>query len=564
MTARGETGGALRFIPSISWLKAYQRAWLRPDLLAGLSAAAVVLPKALAYAAIAGLPVQVGLYTAFIPPIVYAFLGTSRPLSVSTTTTIAILSATALGGLVPSGDHAQLLVASATLAVLVGAVLMVASFARLGFVPNFISDPVLTGFKSGIGLVIVVDQLPKLLGVHIEKVGFFRNVWRIIEHVPETSLPTLAVAASVLVLIFLMEHFVPRAPVPLIVVALAILATWLLGLEAHGVSTVGTVAGGLPSLTLPRLEWVEELWPSAVGIALMSFTESIAAARAFGTPEEPRPTPNQELLALGAANAAGGLIGAMPAGGGTSQTAVNRKAGAKTQLAEVVTGLTALAALLVLARFIGMMPQAALAAVVVAYSVELIKPAEFRKILKVRRTEFSWALVALVGVAVLGTLKGIVAAVIASLVSLAQQAVAPPVYRLARKRGTNVFRAVTEEHPDDESWPGLLLLRVEGRVFFANAERIGDQIWPMVHEFEPKVVVIDMSAVIDLEYTALRMLDEAEQKAKEDGVELWLAALNPEVLATVRRSPLGERLRDERLFFNLEAAVERFRERTAT
>jgi high affinity sulfate transporter 1 len=528
---------------------------VRADILAGLTAAAVVVPKAMAYATIVGLPVQVGLYTAIVPMAVYAVLGTSRPLSVSTTTTIAILSAAALDQVAPNGSPGELVPAAATLALLVGVLMMLASAIRLGFVANFISEPVLTGFKSGIGLVIVVDQIPKLLGIHITKAGFFRDLLASVQALPASSMTTILLAVLILVLIFGLEHFVPYAPAPLVAIALAIVAAALFDLSHHGVALIGTVPGGLPSLVRPPLELASVLWPAATGIALMSFTESIAAARAFAVPGEPRPVPNRELLALGAANLVGGLFGAMPGGGGTTQTAVNRKAGARTQLAALVTAAAALATLLVLAPLIGLMPQAALAAVVVAYSIDLIQPAEFADIRRVRRIEFRWAVIAFIGVVLLGTLQGIVVAVIASLLNLAQQAYDPPVYVVGRKRGTDVFRPRSREHPDDESWPGLLILRVEGRAFFLNAQRIGDKISHLVADTKPDVVVLDGRALIDIEYTALKMLTEGEEKLRTQGVTLWLASLNPAVLHVVQHSPLGETLGRARMFFNLQSAV---------
>jgi len=552
-----------RLVPSIAWLRQYPKDWLRPDLTAGLTAAAVVIPKAMAYATIAGLPLQVGLYTAFVPMVVYALLGTSRPLSVSTTTTIAILAAAELGRVVPGGDAGALIAAGATLAMLVGALLVLASALRLGFVANFISEPVLTGFKSGIGLVIVVDQLPKMLGIHIEKAGFFRDLLQVAQELPHTSIATLVLAVLLLVLIFGFERFAPRAPAPLIAVAVAIAASGLLGLNDAGVATVGSIPGGLPTLVWPRLDLVVEMWPAAAGIALMSFTETIAAARAFGAPGEPLPEPNQELLAVGLGNIAGGFLGAMPAGGGTTQTAVNRKSGARTQVAELVTAAAALATLLLLAPVIALMPQAALAAVVVAYSLDLIKPAEFADIRRVRRIEFRWAVIAFAGVVLLGTLKGILVAVIASLLALAQQAYNPPVYAMGRKRGTQVFRALSNEHPDDETWPGLLILRTEGRLFFANAQRVADKMRPLIEQAKPTVVVLDCSAVIDIEYTAVKMLIEGEEKLRREGIAIWLAALNPEALAVVQRSKLGETLGRERMLFNLETAVVRFEQISA-
>ena len=537
--------------------------WLKADVIAGLTVAAVVIPKAMAYATIAGLPVQIGLYTALVPMVVYAFIGTSRPLSVSTTTTIAILSAAALGEAVPGGAPGELIAAAATLAVMVGVLLAAAGALKLGFVANFISDPVLAGFKTGIGFVIVVDQLPKLLGIHIHKAGFFRDLYAIVTALPETSLITLGVTVGLFAFIVAMERFLPKAPTPLLAVAVGIAASAAFGLSALGITLIGEVPSGLPLPVMPVLGLGEALWPAAVGIALMSFTETIAAGRAFARADEPRLTPNRELFALGAANAVGGLFGAMPAGGGTSQTAVARRAGARSQLAGLVCAGATFATLLFLAPVIGYMPQAVLAAVVVAYSLELIQPREFMAIRAVRVYEFRWALVAAIGVMVLGTLKGILVAVILSLLSLAQQAYAPPVYTLARKRGTQAFRKASAAHPDDESWPGLALIRFEGRAFFLNAQTLADRIGAIINETKPRVVVIDLSAVFDIEYTALKMLDEGERKRAAEGVELWLAALNPSVREMVERSELGQRLGRERMFLSVEDAVEAFAARRA-
>lgn len=526
--------------------------------MAGLVAAAVVIPKAMAFATIAGLPVQVGLYTAFVPMVIYALLGTSRPLSVSTTTTISILTAAELAKVVPNGGPTELIIAGATLAVLVGGMLVLASLLRLGFVANFISDPVLAGFKAGIGLVIVVDQIPKLLGIHIVKTGFFRDIISIFQHLSQTSKIVLALSLAMILLMVVLEHFMPHAPAPLIAVALGIAASGVLGLTHYGVSLVGSIPRGLPHWTWPNLRWFAEMWSGAVGIALMSFTESIAAARAFAGPGKPRPLPNQELLALGAANVAGGLFSSMPAGGGATQTAVNSSAGARTQAAELVTAAVALATLLLLAPLIALMPNATLAAVVVVYSITLIKPAEFREISRIRKTEFYWAIIAVAGVAVLGTLRGILVAVIASLLALAQQAYSPPVYIISRKRGTQVFRKLSSQHPDDETWPGLLMLRVEGRVFFANAQRVGDKMWQFIEQAKPSTIVLDCSSIIDIEYTALKALGEAEEKLRRGGISLWVAALNPSVLAAVSRSRIGQTMGRERMFFNVQAAVQRY------
>jgi MFS superfamily sulfate permease-like transporter len=250
----------------------------------------------------------------------------------------------------------------------------------------------------------------------------------------------------------------------------------------------------------------------------------------------------------------------MPAGGGTTQTAVNRSAGARSQVAELVTAAAALATLLVLAPLIAPLPQAALGAVVIAYSLPLIRPAEFATIRRVRRIEFRWALLACVGVVALGTLQGIMIAVLVSMLSLLHQTNNPLVYAVGRKRGTNVFRPLSDEHPDDESMPGLLLLRVEGRVYFGNAQRVGEKMRRLIENAAPKVVVLDCSALTDLEYTALTMLTDADERLRRDGVTLWLAALNPDVRHVVAHAPLGEVLGRERMLVNVESAMERYQQ----
>lgn len=537
------------------------KAGWRADVLPGLTTAAVVVPKALAYATIAQLPVQAGLFAALVPMAVYAALGTSRLLSVSTTTPIAILCASAIGEALQADPRLDALTAAATLSLLVGLMLLGARLLKLGFLANFISEPVLIGFKAGVGCVIVVDQLPKLLGIHIEKAGFFRDVATIFRQVPELSWATLAVGLGTLAVIFLSRRFLPKAPAPLMAVAVAIAASALLGLQAMGVSVVGTIQGGLPVPQLPQPGLFEAMWPAAAGIALISFTESIAAARAFVRQDDPPIDADRELAALGAANAAGAFIGAMPAGGGTSQTAVALNAGARTQLVSLVVAAAAFATLLFLAPVLELMPHATLAAVVVAYSIGLISPAEFVAVRKVRTMEFHWAVYACLGVMVLGTLKGIVVAIVLSLAGLMSMANNPRVDEIRRKPGGNVFRPVAPEHAADEEIPGMVIVRPEGRVYFGNAAVVVGKISAAARGRILRVLLIDCAAMPGLEYTSLRMLVESEERLRRQGVELWLAALNPEVLELVRRTPLAERLGRRRMFFTVEQAVAAFEAR---
>ena len=547
-----------RIFPMRTWIGSYRIEWLPFDIIAGLTTAAVVIPMAMAYAAIAGLPLVIGLYTSFVPLVIYVAMGTSRPLIVTSTSTIAILTAGALGTVAPGGDAASLVAASATLALLAGAFLLLGGLLRLGVVASLISDPVLTGFKAGIGAVIVLSQLPKLLGIHIAKAGFFRDIVSVGVHLPETSLPTLLFALAMLALMLGLKRFVPRVPAPLVTVAIGITVSALVGLDKSGIALVGTVQSGLPSFALPDLSLLEHLWPAAMGIAFMSFVETAAVGHAFLRRGEPLPDANRELVATGLANLAGSLFHIMPAGGGTSQTAVNYNAGARSQVAGLVTAAVVVATLLFLAPLFGLMPHPTLAAVVVIASIGLVRPAEFRAIRQIRSMEFRWALIAMAGVLVLGTLKGILVAVLASLVALIIRVNRDPILPLGRKPGTNVFRTQSPDHPEDETFPGLLMLRPVGGIYFANAARLGQEMWALINEFKPEVLVLDLSAAPALEFTALRMLTDGEEKMRDAGTTLWLAGLNPGVLAVVRNSHLWTRLGRERLFHNLELAVEAY------
>jgi high affinity sulfate transporter 1 len=544
------------YIPILDWLPRYARQWWQADITAGLTAAAVVIPQAMAYAAIAGLPVQVGLYTALVPMLIYALLGTSRPLSVSTTSTIAILTATSLTPFANASSAALLGIAS-DLGLMVGAFLLVGGILRLGFLANFISLPVLIGFKAGIGVVIFASQLPKILGIAGGS-SFFGNVTAIATGLPHTHLLTFAVGLGTIALLLGLPRVLPKVPAPVIAVVLAIGLSAVCHLQDQGVKLVGTIPPGFPAFALPPLSQGLSLWPHAMGIALMAVTESISAGRAFTQRGEQPPNANQELRALGVANLAGSLFQAMPAGGGTSQTAVNDQAGAKTQMAEVATVIVVALTLLLLAPWLSLMPQATLGALVLVAAAGLVSVKGFQMIAQIRQTEWAWAIVSLLGVVVLGTLQGIFVAIAISLLTLLYQSNHPLVYQLGRKPGTDVFRPLGA-HPGDETFPGLLILRTEGRMTFASAPQVADQIQALLAESSPRIFLLDLGAVPDIEYTALQMLTDAEEKRRQqEGMILWLAHLNPEVLKVIRRSSLGKTLGDERLFFNVEQAVEQF------
>jgi SulP family sulfate permease len=532
----------------------YQRAWLRWDLLAGVTTAAVVIPQAVAYASLAGLPVQVGLYVAIVPMVAYALIGTSRPLSVSSTSTISILTAGALVDAGAAGDATRAVAAASLLALLVGGILAAGGLLRLGFLADFISSPVLAGFKAGMGLVIAASQLGKVLGVPVEGDGFFAKVWSALGQLGDANPATVALALGGLAVLLTLRRWAPRVPGPLVVVVLGIALVGLTDLESRGVALVGPVSGGLPKFELPELAGVGALLPAAVGIALMSFIESISAARAFAAKDDPPVDADRELLALGAANLAGGLFQAYPAGGGTSQTAVNDGAGARTQLAEVVTAVVAVLTLTLLAGLLADLAQAILGAIVLVAAIGLVNLAPLRRMRTIRRRDFWLGLVALAGVLIFGVLPGVLVAVLISLLVLLHELDHP--------------RVVASERA-----PGLLVVRPEGRLFFANARRVFDHIAALAadHRPPPRVVLVDLSAVNDLEITALeRLADQAEELHRQGGA-LWAAAPSERPAEMLRRA--GELLgRTDlqadtgrlglRVFPSLEEAIAAYQQQT--
>ena len=483
------------------WARGYRRHWLGPDLVAGAVAACVVVPQAIAYASLAGLPVEAGLYTALVLMLVYAFLGSSRPLSVSVTSTIAIITATAVAG---SDDPAA---TAALLAILAGGLLLIAGVVRLGYFADLISLPILSGYKAGIGLVIVSSQLGKVLGVPVDGDGFFENVADLLRGLDDINSAALALGAGTIALLLLLPLVVPRVPAPLVAVAAGIVVVAALD---PTLDVIGKVPSGLPAPDLPRFDGWRDLVPAAIGVALMSAVESLAAARALAHRDDPPIDADRELRALGAANVAGGLFHAFPGGGGLSQSAVQDGAGARTQLASVVcAGIVALV-LTVLTGLLEDLAQATLGALVVVAAAGLVKPADLRMIARVRTRDFVLALVAFGGVLVLGVLDGIVVAVFVSVAVLLYQANRPPV------------DVVQEE-------PGVLVLRPRGRLNFANVRLTNERIVAAIDAVDPppRVVILDVVAVPDLEITAVAALHELADDLRDRGTRLWVARLTP-------------------------------------
>jgi len=502
------------------WFLNYPGSFFKPDIIAGITASAVIIPKAIAYSVIAGLPLQMGLYTAFAPLFLYAILGTSRNLSVTTTTTLALLTASALAAVAGNNaTDAEMLGYAITFTFLVGAVLFAAGIFKLGFLANFISLPVLTGFNAGIGVIIIISQLPKLLGIHGGH-DFIGNISAITQGLNDIHIPTLIISVSAFVLLFFLPKIFRNVPATLIVMVAAIIVSIFLKFDEMNISLLGFIPSGIPDFKMPEFSNLSELILPACGVALMSFTETITAGRAFLKPGEKQPRPNRELLALGAANMGGSFFQSMPAGGGTSQTLVNTKAGAKTQMSSVVTVCMLALTVLFLSPYMSWIPNTVIAVILIEFSIGMIDIAGFKKILKVRRTEFIWTLIAFAGVVFVGTLKGILLAILVSFFTILYQSNKPALYLLGRKKDTKIFRPL-HLHPNDETFDGLMILRTEGRILFSNAEVAKTQIEELFQANNPKVILFDLSGVPDIEYTALDMLINGEKKYRENGNEVW-------------------------------------------
>jgi high affinity sulfate transporter 1 len=501
-------------------VRRFRAEWLKADIPAGVTTAAVVIPQAMAYATIAGLPVQVGLYTAIVPLLVYALVGTSRPLSVSTTSTIAALTAVAVVSAAPETTDDAIRVV-ATLAVLTGAILLVAAVLKLGFLADFISLPVLAGFKAGTGLLIISGQLGKVLGTEQSGDNFFQKTWSAITHVPDANGRTVLLASVTLAILVVIKRWAPSAfPGALVAVAFGIVMSSVLDLEEKGVAVVGPVPAGLPGLELPDPGLLEALLPAAAGIALMSFVESIAAARAFVRPDDRPLDANRELIALGAANVGSGFSQGLPAGGGLSQTAVNDAAGARTPLAGGVTAGVALLTVLFLTGLFEALPQASLGAVVIVAAAGLVDLEAIRALGRIRGSAIVLASATVFGVLLLNVLDGVLIGVLLSMVGLISRLNHPDL-------------VVVGEGGD------RLVVRVLGPLYFANVGNANSRLLELVDSRadRPRTLVLDLVGVPDVDVTTLLKMVELERKLDERDIALRFDNVSPRVVELARRTP---------------------------
>lgn len=517
-------------------LRNYQRDWVRGDVVAGLTVWAVLVPSGLAYATIAGVPPVVGLYAAPAALVLYAALGSSRQLVTGPSAAAAALSAAVVGNAV-AGNGNQFVATTAALALCVGLVALVAGALRLGFLANFISEPVLKGFIVGLALTVIVGQVPKLFGVEPGAGDFFERAWDFLTNIDQTDGLTLLVGIGSLAVLLGAPRVTSAIPGALVAVVLGIVVVELFDLGDHGVEIVGSINPGLPSLALPDvgLSRFGSLMAAALGVMLIGYVEGLGTARTFAQREDRGVDANRELISLGAANLGAGISGGFAVNGSLSKTAVNSTAGGRTQLVSLIAAGLVILTLLLLTGFFERLPVATLAAVVIVALVELIDLSTLRDYYRVytkrlgraygfaARADFIAAIAAMIGVLVFGILAGLFTGVLISLLLLLYRASRPPVAELGRVPGPSGHFSDLDRHPENRRVEGIAVLRIEGGLFFANATAVGAEIRNAARRDHVHAVVVDAETVPFIDVTAAQILDQLARELQADGVRLVVA-----------------------------------------
>ncbi|MFB7394688.1 SulP family inorganic anion transporter [Streptomyces sp. NPDC056191] len=547
--------------PGIAVLARYERSWLRGDLLAGVTVVAYLVPQVMAYATVAGLPPVVGLW-AILPALVsYALLGSSRLLSVGPESTTALMTATVVAPLA-AGDPGRYAVLAAALAVAVGLLCLVAWAARLGFVADLLSRPVLVGYLAGVALIMIVDQLPKVTGVSTTGSGFFPQLVSFAQNLPEAQPATTALAVTALVLLFALPFFLPAVPGPLVVVVLGTVAVAAFALDGHGIAVIGDVPVGLPHPALPDIDELSRLLVPALGILLVGYTDVILTARAFATGDEVgRLDANQELLALGAANLGAGALSGFPVSSSASRTALADSAGARSQVYSLTAGAAVLAVLLFLSPLLSRTPVAVLGALVIYAAVKMIDLAGFRRLASFRRRELLLAVGCLCGVLSLDILYGVLVAVGLSVAELLTRVARPHDAVQGLVPGVAGMHDV-DDYPEARTIPGLLVYRYDSPLFFANAENFRSRALAAVAEQSGPVhwFVLNAEANVEVDITALDSVDELRRELSRRGVVFAMARVKQDLRDDLDAYGLTESVGADLMFPTLPTAVTAYRD----
>jgi SulP family sulfate permease len=534
-----------RYIPITQWLPKYRAAWLRDDIVAGITLAAYAIPVSLAYAGLAGLPLQVGIYGYLLGGLAYAVFGCSRQLAIGPTSAISLMIAATVAEM--AGGDAQRYAQIASLAAFTVAALSLLAWAlRLSALVRLISNSILVGFKAGAGLAIAMTQLPSLLGVAGGGHNFFERAALLVDQIGNTQGIVLAIGVVAILLLLLGDRLLPGKPVALGVVVLSIVAAQLLALPSLGVPTTGAIPAGLPSLGAPvlRIRDVEGILPLAAGCLLLAYIEGISAARTFAAKHGYTVDSRQEFLGLGAANLAAAFGHGYPVAGGLSQSAVNDKAGARTQLALVVASLTLALCLVFLTDLLQNLPKAVLAAVVLTAVLGLLDIRTLLRLRQVSRLDFYAATIALAAVLLLGILQGIVLATLVSILMLLMRASRPHVAFLGRMPGTNLYSDLTR-HPENEPLASVIAFRPEASLLYINADSVLEIVLNRLHLAGPsktRLVVCDLSASPIVDLAGSSMLHELHAELERHGIALRIVGAHGTVRDLLRADGLSEKV----------------------
>jgi high affinity sulfate transporter 1 len=550
---------AKRWVSAADWVPRYQRAWLRPDLLAGLTIWALVVPEAMAYADIAGVPVQYGLYAVPLAVVAYLAFGTSRHLIVGPSSTVAALSASTVAPVLATGGSvADYIALTAALSLLVGVIYLVLGFARMGFVARFFAKPVLDGFIVGLGLYIAVGQVPKLVGVEKYDGNSFQQVGHLISGISDWNGPTLAVGLASLAALAVLVRFFPKLPGALIVVVGSIVAAEVLGLDEQGVAFVGDVPTGFQfaSWSGVSLDRVIEMVPGALAIVVVGFAESLAIAKAYAAKHRYSIDPNQEMIAYGAANIGSGVLQGYTVSGSLSKSAAAKAAGARTQM---VLGVLAGATLLTIALLAGAfrtLPEATLAAIIIVAVAGMIDLRVLKRLADAKVMDFYLALAAMLGVLLWDILAGVVIGVVLSLMLLIHRLDTPHAAVLGRNADGSVYRDVAA-HPGYDQIPGLLIYRFDAPLIFTNCGFLVDDVTARVRAADPPIerVVLDCETIQEVDTTGLDALVRLKEDLDGEGITFDLAHLRAGVLSFFERMGAVDRFGRDHIFLTVRAAA---------
>ena len=537
MAKSGLVSVAQRIPPILEWIPDYRREWLLPDALAGIALWAVMVPEGMAYAGIVGVPPIMGLYTIVPALLAYALFGTSRQLVVGPDTATGLISALTVGAVAAHGTT-EFNSLTSTLAVLIGILFLLFGIARMGWVASFIPTPVMRGFIEGLVYVTIIGQVPHLLGISGVPGNFLTKLWHVLQHLAEVSAVPALTGILCLTAMLLLRHLAPSVPAALIVMSMATILIGLLGGEASGVHVAGHIPSGLPNLTWPNLDTaiLRELAPGALAIVLVGYAEALGAAKAAAMQDGNDIDPNQELVAHGPANILTGLFGGFLVVGSLSKTSVAMAAGARSQIANLIAAALCFLTLILLTPLFRNMPEPALAAIVIAAMLHLTKPSYLRSVLARSRWSFAVALIVITGELTLGVLQGIALGVVLSIARLIYLASRPKGAILGQLPGTEAYRDV-QMHPEAITFPGLLIWRIGGDLFFASVGHIGAGLRASVTApSDVKRVLLDFGSVDFLDITGgdelLRLVREQQKK----GISVAFVRVRDAIREDMRRA----------------------------